>query len=338
MKVKNTLGLRPGTDVKMVTANFFMQSGGLGDYINMVQSLLYAADTMPYLRGRVIVKRPFYDVAKYLFKDKVGWRVIDLDDRSFKLDDGSLIVAPKPNEQALNATGAHLMDLGYMYFLNIDKAPERDDFMRPIFYDGPWHWPELNPTSAYAVFTPGATVDVRAMPAKAFNELTAYTKALGVTPVFLGKRDFTATADQKQFAAYGAKFNSEYDFSCGIDLRERTTLLESVQIMRKARFVIGLDNGLLHFAGTTPTPIIFGHNVASIEHRKIRRQIGVTIDISVSPESLPCIGCQSKVRFIPGHRFSNCLYGDKACLDYLFANDCETWKRAIDRVLSYGRR
>jgi len=331
----STFGFRANSEVTETTAYFVLQRGGLGDYINMSASLLYIAENFPHVKGRVIVNPPFLAVMKYLLRDFTSWYCIDGRDKNLKLEDGSLIVAPDPKTQSINATGAHLLDLGYHFFLNVERAPSPEhDYLPRIDYAGPWKWKSLDRSSPYAVFTPGATTDSRTMPAKPFNELVDYALSLGVTPVFLGKKNFAATEHLEGVKDYSARFDKNYDLSKGVDLREQTTLLESVQIMRGAKFVLGLDNGLLHFAGTTSVPIIFGHNIADVKHREIRRpNPNYTFNIQVPREALGCIGCQSNMRYAVGHRFNRCAYGDLKCLDLLFYDDSATWKLAIDEAM-----
>lgn len=334
----SAFGFRENSEIKPVTAYFVMHNGGLGDYINMISAILYIADRYHHVKGRVIVNPPFLAVAKYLLDKYPQWYCIDARDKNLKLEDDCLVINPKPREQAINATGAHLMDLGWKYYLNIETCPEpfidQYNVLPRIKYEGPWKWKELDRSKPYAVFTPGATTKARTMPAKPFNELVEYTLSLGITPVFLGKKDFAEGRDMVKCADYTANFNKSYDLTKGVDLREKTTLLEAIQIMGGAKFVLGLDNGLLHFAGTTEVPVIFGHNIADLKERTIRRpNPNRTFNIAVPREALACIGCQSNMRFIVGHRFNRCAYDDLKCLEYLFANDSETWKQAIDMAI-----
>lgn len=334
----DVFGFRKGKRPANVIWNFVFIGGGLGDYINWCAAIYYVAKELPYVQGRLIVKEPFYSVAKHLFANKFqGWRVIDGGRKDVKLEKNSYIYHPLVDKQLINATGAHLLDLGFMFYTGLNGAPKPEYNRLPkIDYNRAWRWPDLQDpitgrTKRYAVFTPGATTDARAMPAKHFNELVRYTIEKGLVPVFLGKKDFVP--DKEAHPNYTARFDEGYDFTGGVDLRDQTSLLEAVQIMRHAKFVLGIDNGLLHFAGTTEVPIIFGHNITTVAHRRIRRERGITIDITLDEKDLPCIGCQSKMRFIPGHSFSKCAYTDYLCLDLLFAGGGEAWKKAINAIM-----
>lgn len=321
---------RKGTQLPKYVCNFIIPPAGLGDLINWMPAFQWIANENPHVYGRIFLKEPFRAVAQYIFRNTPNWKVFDLKlAEKQEFENPSWVRQPKPSEEAANATNMHLLDLGFITFAQTETKKEYN-FLPVIDYNGKWKWPELDPKKPYAVFTPGATTPSRTVPARYFNELVAYTIEKGVTPVFLGKRDFCIDPALK---GYKASIDDGYLFDGGIDLTEKTTLLETVQIMRSAKFVLGLDNGLLHFAGTTEVPIIFGYNITTPQARKIRRRKGYTIDIEVPSEILSCIGCQNNMRFINGHRFRNCIYTDVACMDYLFSNNCESWKKAIDFVL-----
>lgn len=326
-----------GPGIKSTTrpVSFVFEQGGIGDYINWCSALEYVRKNYWHVDGRIYLTELFMDVAVYLFGKTPRWKIYHKDDLYKYYENRTAICHARPGTQLINACGAHLMDVGTKYFLGLDTLPPEDNFLVEINYDGPWRWPELDPKQPFAIFTPGSTSFVREMPVKAFNELVAYTLSKGVTPVFLGKRELSF--------GYEASF-LPYDLSKGIDLRERTNLLEATQLMRHAKFIIGIDNGLLHMAGTTDCPTIFGHNVAALEHRILRRRKGHTINITVDPKDLPCIGCQSRMRFMQGHNFKECFHSkvgnglERACLDHLFKDDSAKWKTAIDKVLRIKNR
>lgn len=320
-----------GFKSKTLPVSFIFGSGGVGDYISWSAAIKFIQETQPHVDGRLFVSELFIDVARYLFQAKEGWKVELKDNFWEHYEEGSQVNFPKQGTQLINACGAHLIDLGAMYYACEQNLPPEYDFLPEINYEGPWKWPELDPTKPYALFTPGATTAVRELPHDIFTECVNYTLSKGITPVFLGKRDLSIR--------YMANFQG--DLSKGIDLRERTTLLEATQLMRGAKFIIGLDNGLLHMAGTTKCPIIFGHNIALAERRAIRRREGLTVDVTVSEDELACIGCQDKIRFARNHSFKECFFKGKAnelaCHVYLGKDKAKRWKDAIDKVLEHGK-
>lgn len=318
---------RKGTKINETSINFIFSQGGIGDYINWIPAIEWIAKENPHIKAKLIVPDYFYSLARLFLKGcnvKI-FRISELK-RVIKADE--LVCSPHDFKPYINATGAHLLDLGFMYYAALDKAPP--DYNRlPVarFEDGElitmvFQLRQQYPR--YAVFTPGATADARTVPALHFNRLVEYTLNLGITPVFLGSTNFSNNKN------YVAKFDTNYDFSKGVDLREKTSLIEALQIMETATFVIGLDNGLLHLAACTNAPLIFGYNITTVAHREPRRfHNAPLINIYLENDQLGCIGCQSNMRFLKGHSFKTCLYNDYVCTDMLFANEGETWKSAI---------
>ncbi len=315
-----------------VPVSFVFGSGGVGDYINWFSAMKYVKAEHPHVDGRIYTSELFRHVAEWLVKDWPRWKVLPAEKFNATYERGSQVAFAKPGTQLINACGAHLMDIGFMYFCCMWPPPDEFLFLPEIDFEVPWKWPELDPKSNYAVFTPCATSDIREMPAHGFDAIVDHTLKKGITPVFLGKRELSKK--------YASKING-FNMSVGVDLRERTNLLEAVQIMRGAKFVAGLDNGLLHLAGTTSVPVLFGMNVTEIHHRNLRRRKGLTVNLTIDDHRLPCIGCQSKMRFIQNHDFRKCFFKDfetknKRCLNMMFENKALEWKKAIDYVLAKG--
>lgn len=331
--LNNVTGYRDGVELPIHHINIVFTDGGLGDYINQMSAIEWMANENPHLTGTLFVLSPFDDVARYILRDSPHWSITTITSNSFEVGVGELLINPATFHKYSCAVGTHLLDLGFMYYANMNPPPDTYNRLPDLsdYVSGKdWKLPEN-----YAVFTPGYTVKLRSIHPQAFNTMVKHTIAKGITPVFLGKRDF-AGAGQFVNKDYHTKIDGKIDLNKGIDLRERTTLLESVEIMKNARFVCGIDNGLLHFAGCTDVPIIFGFNVTTINHRVIRRPLGTTINLTVKESSLPCIGCQSRTRFLIGHDYKNCMYNDIKCLDILYQNNAEIWIDSINEILDKG--
>jgi len=316
---------RPGSKIRDVTVNYVLTEGGIGDFIGHLSAIEWLARNHPQINGRVYCPDFFVEIAANVLQKYHKWRV----QGKKALNEKKLKSRPTylPFFRPINATGMHLVDLGFIYYANINPPPE----------DG-WYYTKLDlstvdksslPNTRYAVLTPGATYENRKLPAKAFNQIKNHLVEKGIVPVFLGKKDF---GDNRKII-----FEEEYDYSNGIDLREKTTLIQAAAIMSKAEMVIGLDNGLLHLAAMTDVPIIFGYNIASPTHRRPRRK---TIDgkkpilweIHPDPKNLSCTFCQSQMRFMFNHDFKNCLYKDNLCLEAL--SDGKAWCELVDNVIN----
>lgn len=323
----STRHFNPGTKVPIKNMSFFLGPGGLGDYINMIPAFLYMAETMNFLQGKLFVPDMVLELYKKVMAPYSHWRVhIESSAKSYIKEEE--VFHPSYFTKYINSHGANLLDLGFIYFVNEQKAPDDYNFLPNLEHLGEGGYPEL--PKDYVVFTPGATAQTRTMPPDAFNALVSHVLEKGITPVFLGKSDLKNT-DKEKYEAY---FDKDYDLSNGIDLIDKTSLFQTLKIIAESRAIIGLDNGLLHLAGCTQAPIVFGLNIATRAHREIRRENGRTIYIEIPHEVLNCVGCQSNQRHHGDHDYRKCIYTHYSCLKALFRDDCKEWKAAIDVALS----
>ena len=175
----------------------------------------------------------------------------------------------------------------------------------------------------YVVMTPGATTPTRQMLPSVFNKISEHLNEKEILPVYLGDRDMQGRV---------LHFDERYDLSLGLNLIGMTTLLDAAKIMQGSSAVIGIDNGLLHLAGTTDATIIYGFTMTGPTQRRIHRKNGHTVELYADKEKLPCLFCQESVRFFTDHNFTNCIYqeNEPACVKALNA---ETWIANIDAVL-----
>lgn len=310
---------RPNSKARDRIVNFLVISGGIGDYICYFQGIRWVAATYPHIIGRIYVSEHMLELTQQFFKEFPRWEVRD---RAI-INEAFLKARPTfaPLLQPINATGAHPLDLGFIYYANVNPPPKDWNEYPRIDLSA---LEGLKCEKPYAVMTPGATTENRTMRAEAFNGIKDHLIARGITPIFLGKKQIT---DVRQI-----RYESGYNFEGGLDLREQTSLLQAAGIMSKATLVVGLDNGLLHLAACTDVPIIFGYNIASPEHRRPRRKVGDIWEIYPDVKELPCTFCQSRMRYMFDHDFALCLYKDNACLDALA--DPKPWCDAVDDVLA----
>ena len=152
-----------------------------------------------------------------------------------------------------------------------------------------------------------------------------FLKSRGFIPVFIGKSDMDSThGDNIKTKISLPEDISEY----GVDLRNKTSIVELASIMSKSRAVCGIDSGPIHLAGTTPVPIICGYTSVSPEYRIPIREYGITIPIE--PE-LHCIGCESKWHSSYWN-FENCFYKTAECVNMM------TTDKFIDAFKKYTHK
>jgi ADP-heptose:LPS heptosyltransferase len=178
----------------------------------------------------------------------------------------------------------------------------------------------------YVVICTGYTAPIREFPAKYINELTDYIIKKGYTPVFLGKKQSSLGYEDRILEG---NFNQEIDYSKGINLIDKTTLLQTGKIIAGAKTIVGVDNGLLHVAGCTNIPIVGGYTSVDPEHRMPYRNniMGWNYYPVVPPESEPEKFFQSRYDFIMEHDYRKSYLGNdsliKSLTPELYINELE---------------
>lgn len=324
-------GFRENTRVKTWNITFVFNDGGMGDFINYTVATLWVAKNCPWIEGRIFAPRYFVELCREIHKDCRNWLVWPSEEFHQRKEIGSTLVGPsiavgkqglQISQQLLTCLGAHPIDVGFAYYA--EQTPPPPGQVLPVLdFEKPEGLPEK-----YIVIPCGFSAESRAIGGRELNPIIDHILSLGITPVFLGKGDLLLDGKTT------TKFVADVHYHKGLDLRDKTTVMEAASIMQHAECTVGLDMGLLHLAVLMKdSKVIFGYNITTVEHRKPRRNHGRTIDIFLTKEELSCIACQSTIKKIPKHTFDKCFYGDKKCIDLLFANDSERWKNAIDEIL-----
>ena len=314
-----TYGFRPGTQVNELKQDFIFHMGGMGDYVCWSAALKFAHDNYPHLKSIVWGPEWFLPfLREVLGGDKCRFTL-----QSHRKFEQLVLKGEIPQAmgsfQGGLSVGTHPIDYGFQQFCNLNPPPEEWNFMPEVSVPLP-EWFTLSERQ-YVVLHACSTTPIRTMPPSVFNALKIKILNKGMTPVILGKTEMDGGTEKKFLHA-------EYDFSDTLNLIDKTTMLEAQAIMSRAHSVVGLDNGLLHLAATSSVPILFGYNIASIEHRAPRRREGITLNLAPSEQELPCVFCQSKMRYT-NHSFDKCTYEDMACLTIMNA---EGWTRAFERL------
>ncbi len=322
----------PGTKLPTIHLNYYFWGSGMGDYICYMPAIIHAAKERSWIKGRVWCPEFFCEFAKNLI-DQTGrddWKVLPVERFEELVEDGSRTRGPgyapegRPNYQLLNGTGGHLVDIGFAYMGNTTPPPPGEDIYPVINFD---NWDERHDLyhKQYVVFTTGATTPSRTVPGAYWNPIVEYVKSIGLTPVFLGVR---------KIIELPIKFPDGCDYAAGIDLRDKTTMMEAAWIMKNAKAVVGLDNGLIQLASCTDASIVCAYNMVAPFQREPKRVSGKWKTIFLSRDELACTGCQSFMKDIsPPHNFRECLYGHLKCIDLLFGNQGEKFITALAELL-----
>jgi len=311
-----------------------MAWGGLGDLLGYMASIVWIAKTYKHIEGTVHCLDFFSSIARNLLKDFPKWHVelitcqhpmVEIAEQTaplgyFTWQSLGFVTACKHRVIPL-AEGMHMVDAGFTYFLQQNPPPPEGNFLPELDLS---EVKVLELPKRYAVMTPATNVDgLRKLPSVTFNEIKKHFLKRGITPVFIGK------AHEKGHFY----FPKEYDYEGGIDLRNKTSILEAAKIIQGAQCIVGLDNGLLHLAACTgAVPIVFGYNIVAPEHRRPRRREGLTLDVHPNPEELTCTFCRSRMRMVNDLQSSHCIYADLKCLEVL--SDLALWTEKIDLALN----
>ena len=324
---------RPGTVLPIVKLNFVFQGAGLGDYTAYLPALIWNMKNCPWLKCRLFVAPEFMEFAKNIlwpWADKM--QVCSILKINEITGPGEIIRGPGLTmngtkfAQLANGTGGHLVTLGFMYFCNLFPPPEGANKYPVINFEGhDPHLPDSLHPRTYVVITTGGVSENRTVPGAYWNPIVEHVKSKGLTPVFIGKSEIVK--------GLPVKFPDGCDYSAGLDLRDKTTLMQAAWLMKNAACTVGLDNGMIHLAACTDAVIVAGYNMVHPRERRPNRVAGKWAEVTLTREELACTHCQTNMKSMFPHTFNRCLYGDVKCLDLLFADGARKWIDAIELVL-----
>lgn len=303
--------LREGESYIPQSIHVFFNNGGLGDNIARLPALRYLTIYYPHVHVTLHCPKHYMELASECLPG------VEVRDQA----EGDGKYAPAyyfESDSYISSLGHHLTDLAFSQFINrSDISWDDKSYLRLPRRDLSFNLPR-----DFVVLTPGYTAKAREMPGEVFNEITRGIHDRGLYPVFLGRKFKEGTAE--------SFFNEEVDYSLGKDLRDKTTLLEAGEVIARAKAIVGIDNGLIHLAGMTETPIVVGYS-SQVPHLRAPIRDGILGKDCwyVLPDS--CQGCEAKVRFDYKHDFRECLFKDYRCISEMTARK---YLEALDRCLT----
>ena len=182
----------------------------------------------------------------------------------------------------------------------------------------------------YVVITTGFTAKIREFVPEKVNGIVNYLNERQMPVVFLGsKQAITGANGVNDIVGH---FNEGIDYSKGISLVDKTTLLEAGKIIAQSKCMIGLDNGLMHVAGCTEVPIIGAFTSVAPHLRNPYRhnELGWNCYNIVPPESCVDRFFQSNIDFVYNVDLRYCYYGD---YDMIKSLKVEDFIAALEKVL-----
>lgn len=315
----------PGSKPKSKTINIILLDGGAGDHCASLVAVQYIIKQYPWITPLIWTPDYLVDFAKHVLSG-------DPQVRSYTEMRGRYDPS-KPTKTTkwdgvTSPMKIHVLD--YAFLKLCDELPDLSHKESLRINLDTLTTREFDLPNKYIVLTTGFTAEVREMPAKTVNDIAKYAKSKGCVVVFLGQ------TQTKTGAAHVIKgtFNEEIDFSAGLNLIDKTTLLEAANIMHHSKAVIGVDNGLLHVAGCTQAPIIGGFTTVSPELRMPVRNgvLGWNFYPVVPDEDLGCRFCQVTTNFLYGHDYKKCWYKEKKEREEILCVKQMTSTKFIDRL------
>lgn len=281
--------------------------GGVGDHVSSIVALNYIISTYTHITPRIYTPDYFKEFTKYFLPNSL---VYDYSAMKFNYN-RALPTRTTEWDGVISPMRLHCTDYAFMKLC--DNIPDIEHRNYPQITPDSIDVSKFNLPDKFIVLTTGYTASVRAWKSEYINGISNFAINNGLNVVFLGQ---TST---KTGSAHNIKgtFDDKLDYNLGINLIDKTSLLEAAAIMAKSQAVLGVDNGLLHIAACTQVPIIAGYTTVDPKARiPIRNNVSGWNYYAVTPDNdLECRFCQSNTNFLYGHKYTNCLTKTFKCVD-----------------------
>jgi len=284
---------------------YSLNSISMGDVIAAAPIVKYAIDTFHSNTEYKVLARSYYnDLFTFFPKDKLGDQS---QPHSFSLPwQIRYLNTPKSGNARTTSMHMHLSTFASIQLLN-RLIPEEAMRYLPL--------PKVDVSHFDVDFSKAVLIvvtyrdEVRKIPFDAVDGIAKWVKSKGLIPVYIGKVD---TSDMWKDSPFLLAFESLPE---GVNLLNKTTILEMASIMAKSRAVVGMDSGPIHVAGTTDVPIVCGFTNVAPEHRIPIREKGVFIPVVPDEE---CRHCQSRW-CLNYHDFGYCYFKHANCVKQMTA-------------------
>lgn len=290
---------------KTKTINLMLLDGGVGDHIASLVAVDYIIKNYPWITPLVWMPDFLVDFATNVLKEDTFIKGFSQMRSQY---DPSRITKTTKWDGIISPMKIHCLDYAFLKLCDENPSIEHKNYLQVNFAD--LNSQVFDLPEKYIVCTTGFTADVREWPASEINKTATYIKSKGYEVVFLGQ---TQTKTGVSHIIQGNFKDKEIDFNVGINLIDKTSLLEAAFIMNHAKAVLGVDNGLLHLAGCTQVPIIGGFTTVTPEIRIPVRHgvLGWNYYFVVPDQALECKFCQQKTNFLYGHDYKKCIFKEK---------------------------
>lgn len=304
--------------------NCTLANGGIGDLLASLMTVNYIINKAPWINLLIWCPNYLKDFAKHVLpKDSI---IRNYTEAEKKYDANKLGISTQWKGQH---TPMRTQPVRYAFHVLCDYSPTIEETSYLKIRPEEINISQFDLPEKYIAIQAAYTEQVKTMPVETFNKITDYILEKGYTPVYLGK---SLSESGKQNINVKASIISGYNLSKGINLVDKTDLLQTAAIISKSKALVCMDGGLLHLGGFTDTPIIAGVTFVNAKQvAPIRDGIEGKNCYFVEPDdSLKCKGCQSNWTLLYNHDFRNCYYKDYACVSHM---KYEKFKEQLDKVI-----
>jgi len=284
---------------------YSINSISMGDVIAAAPIVKYAIETFHDNGEYKVLAKPYYnDIFSFVPKER-------LDDQSLPYSFSPpwqirYLNTPRSTNARTTSMHMHLSTFASIQLLN-RLIPMEEMRYLPLPEVNIDHFPIDYSKAVLIVVT--YRDEVRKIPFETVAGIAEWVRSRGLLPVYIGKVD---SSDMWKDSPFRLAFDSLPE---GVDLLNRTTILEMASIMARSRVVVGLDSGPIHVAGTTSVPIVCGFTNVAPEHRFPIRDKGIFIPVVPDEE---CSHCQSRW-CLNYHDFGYCYFKHANCVKQMTA-------------------
>jgi ADP-heptose:LPS heptosyltransferase len=306
---------------------YFCLESGIGDCIAALPTILFVLNNHPQVYITLWVPTFFKTIARKSLPQSERLMVRDYSEKEH-IKEG--VPVKKFSGIPYTNLSRHMTIHAFDILVNTQPEDHNDYNYLPIDTKGVY-LKRFNLPEKYIIICTGYTAKVREFKPEVVNPIIDYVIEKGYTPVFLGKEVTKEDSGAELFIK--GNFNDTISFHKGINLINQTDMLEMVKIIKGAKCIVGLDNGLLHIAATTEIPIVAGFSSVKSYHRSpFRRGIAGWnfYPVELYTSELICTHCQSNMVYTYKQDFRECFYGDYKCLSMLTA---DRYIRKMEKII-----
>lgn len=235
-----------------------LTDGGMGDLICCLVAVDYNIRTYTNVHFHVWVPDYLLEFAKHVLSPGGTTRPFSKAQAKFNPNILGMTTEWCTNHTCIRTHpvdyGFHMLSDRHVYDLNeknyLQIKPDKIPLAR------------INLPNRYVVIACTGIEPVRTMPIQTANDIIDYVIQKDYVPVFLGKEE--SKCGFKDLAIKATPL--ELNYSKGLNLLNKTDLLESAKIIYGAKAYVGMDGGLTHLAGCTDTSIICGYTASNPNH------------------------------------------------------------------------